>query len=295
MMPTNPFPMAPNLPMTDHPDGASPNLYRPIDTALTQSVLLQPIHENHAAHDRRETYQHITTLEPFHNKMSIEYRGHQKFKKKRSKRRRKKRGRDDLEDDGHDVDFDDDEEYEIWRRPPADIDANNDGRHQMMMQYGNIEGMDPVLELLLEDETQCDVLERLMVNKRITTKDLTKNTKDRDPGRYQMFDILNLGDEDDDGGLDPEDYDIDMIEMEMLFNRFNNAVLDPMMRGYHSGSLPFAPRQPVPMGVVETDIHKQRSIRTKEDAHYIQVRSLCVYTLDVMHSLSCHALTSCTS
>ena len=161
MMPTNPFPMAPNLPMADHPDGASPNLYRPIDTALTQSVLLQPIHENHAAHDRRETYQHITTLEPFHNKMSIEYRGHQKFKKKRSKRRRKKRGRDDLEDDGHDVDFDDDEEYEIWRRPPADIDANNDGRHQIMMQYGNIEGMDPVLELLLEDETQCDVLERL--------------------------------------------------------------------------------------------------------------------------------------
>ena len=163
--PPNTLPIAPNLPNQSHP----------IHSTLHN--LLHPIHEDQqAAHDRRQTYQHITTLDRFHNKMPVrEYRGQQRFKQKRSKRRRRKRGRDEDHDIDDEHDPEDDDDYDIWHRPPGDEDANNDGRHQIMMQYANIDGMEPFLELmcgLQSGETECDKLERLMVHKRVTTKGL---------------------------------------------------------------------------------------------------------------------------
>merc|ERR1712228_1015939 len=127
--------------------------------------------------------------------------------------------------------------------------------------------MDNFIDLMLENETECNKLSQLMCNKKLTSKDLSK--ENRDCNKYQLFDILRLNDENDDGGLNPDDYDIDMREMEHLFNKFNNEILHQFMNGYYEKKLPFEPRQPYPAGIIETDITKQRKIKTKQNPNYI--------------------------
>lgn len=127
--------------------------------------------------------------------------------------------------------------------------------------------MDNFVDLLLEEEKEFDKLSQLMCNKKLTTKDLTKRNRDCD--KYQLFDILRLGDDKDDGGLDPNDYDIDLREMERIFNKFNNEIMHDFMTGYYDKKLPFEPRQPIPCGIIETDINKYRKVKIKENPNYI--------------------------
>ena len=122
-------------------------------------------------------------------------------------------------------------------------------------------------KIRLEEEHEIDKLGQLMCNKKLKTKDLTK--KNRNCEKYQMFDILRFGDEKDDGGLNPDDYDIDMREIEGLFNKFNNEVLHNFMDGYYDKKLPFNPRQPIPCGLIETDITKKRKVKMREDPNYL--------------------------
>merc|ERR1712204_124976 len=122
------------------------------------------------------------------------------------------------------------------------------------------ESIKALIDLLIEDETECDKLSKLLCGGQ------SKHA------RNELFDALQWNDDNDDGGLDPNDYDIDLRQMEEIFHKFNNQTLHGFVGAYFAKSLPFKPAQPWPIGVCETAIVKQQKAKTKQNAQYIDER-----------------------
>merc|ERR1712129_641012 len=152
---------------------------------------------------------------------------------------------------------------DIWHRPPLD---NEDGKALIVGEYEELmrsdESIKAFIDLLIEDETECDKLSKLLCGAKQSTKH----------ARNELFDALQWNDDNDDGGLDPNDYDIDLRQMEEIFHKFNNQTLHGFVGAYFAKSLPSKPAQPWPIGVCETDIVKQQKEKTKQNAQYIDER-----------------------
>merc|ERR1712187_125190 len=86
---------------------------------------------------------------------------------------------------------------DIWHRPAleneAKLKANEDGKALIVGEYAD-ESMKAFIDLLIENETECDALSQLLCKQRWNDKSFDG---------LQMFDPLRLSDDSDDGGLDP--------------------------------------------------------------------------------------------
>eukprot|EP01084_Bolivina_argentea_P043628 80360_1 len=169
--------------------------YVPVVPVMSmQAMQLQPIAEN--VEDHRPSVKTITTLPKFNIRNSIRYTANQRFKVKKKRRKRRRKEEDEEEEEDDDVD----EDYDIWNRPRIEnAEAHSKGRQEILTEYDQIHSnIDHFLDLMLENETECDKLVQLMCNKKLTSKDLSKQNKQCD--EYELFDILRLNDDEDDGG-----------------------------------------------------------------------------------------------
>merc|ERR1711933_543506 len=132
------------------------------------------------------------------------------------------------------------------------------GAKQVILREYEHLGLSAFADLMTENETECDKLSELLCNDKFAIMH----------SEHQMMDALNFSDDGDDGGFDPNDFDINLNEIERILNGFNNDILHSFMQSYFEQKLPFKARKAWPIGMIESDITKKRKIAKAQNEKY---------------------------